>query len=340
MKSNKKTLVTGASGHLGANLVHRLLKQGEDVRVLLVSEHNNRALDGLPVEKFYGNLQDKESLTRAVKGCSHIFHAAAKVSTISGNAAHKQEIYNTNVLGTRYLLKSALDEGVQKVVVTGSFSAVGYDANNPSLPACEEKSFYPFRRMMPYEITKALMELEVMKKVTEGLDVSIAISCAIVGGHDYLPSRLGRTLCDYVHGKLRFYINGGFEFVTAEDIVSGHLLAMEKGVAGQRYIFSSEYKTIKEIVSIFSEVSGQSKLPLRLPSGIMLPLSEVISSYLSRFHPSFNQRFTPGAIRLLQKCRRADTTKAKDFLGYKPGLIKDAVHEAYEFHKSIGGIKK
>ena len=139
-------------------------------------------------------------------------------------------------------------------------------------------------------------------------------------------------MCDYTNGKLRAFVDGGFEFVAARDIVEGHVLCMQRGRAGEKYIFSSEFKTISDILDLYEEVSGIPRPRRRIPVRMMLVFAEVASFYLSRFHPSFPQRFTPGAIRLLQKRRHADTGKARRELGFEPTSIRAAVHEAYAFH--------
>src|SRR5689334_9589747 len=224
-----KILVTGGSGHLGANLVRRLLADGHDLRCLTQPGGDNTALDGLPVERVEGDLRDFEALRRAVQGMERIYHTAAKISTVKGG---EQEIFDINVLGTRKLLAAAREAGCGRVVVTGSFSACGH---YPDRPSTEADPFNPFENAMPYEKSKAGVEHEVLKACVEGQDVVIATSCAILGPHDYLPSRMGRTLIDFAHGKLAAYIPGGFEFVAARDIVEGHVLAMQKGRTGQKY---------------------------------------------------------------------------------------------------------
>ena len=192
--------------------------------------------------------------------------------------------------------------------------------------------FYPMERTMPYERSKSLVEQECWRAAATGQDVVVATCCAVVGGADFFPSRLGRTLCDYTNGKLRAYVDGGFEFVAARDIVEGHLLCMRHGRSGEKYIFSTEYKTISDILDLFEEVSGVPRPRRRMPTRLMLVFSEIASFYLSRVHPGFPQRFTPGAIRLLQKRRHADISKAKRELGYRPTGLRAAVHEAYAFH--------
>jgi nucleoside-diphosphate-sugar epimerase len=322
-----KILVTGASGHLGANLVCRLLKDGHRVRVLLREGSNNSAVDSLDVERVYGDLRDFPSVIAAVRECDRIYHCAALVSTLDGDAHFKREIYDCNVVGTSNILRAALDAGVAKVVVSGSFSAVGH---NPSHPSDESVPFYPFAQHLPYGFTKALIEHECLKAFADGLNVVVAISCAILGPNDFKPSRMGRTLLDFANGKLLAYIPGGFDFVSARDIVEGHILAMEKGRSGQKYIFSTQFLTVDELMEIFEEVTDQPRPKLRLPSAVMASLAQVADYLYPRFFPNVPRRFTSGAVRILRMHRRADISKAKNELEYHPTSIKEAIYEAYE----------
>jgi len=317
-------LVTGGSGHLGANLVRRLLDEGQAVRVLVRGDSDNRALDGLDVERAWGDLRDARATREAVRGCRRVYHCAAKVSS---GAGQPREIHDCNVLGTRHLLRAALDAGVDRIVVTGSVSAVGWV---PGRPCDESMPVDPFERLLPYARSKVAAEHECLKAAADGLDVVIATSCAIVGPNDFKPSRMGRVLLDFARGRLRAYIPGGFEFVAARDIVEGHRLAMDKGRAGQKYIFSTAFHTVDELMAIFERVTGRPRPRLRLPSGLMLALTEVVDAVARRVAPRAEPRFTPGAVRLLRSERRADVTKARSELGYRPTSVEDAVREAYE----------
>lgn len=325
-----KALVTGAAGHLGANLVHRLLADGQEVRVLLREGSNNEAMDGLPVETVMGDLRDPSAVRRAVDGCETVYHCAAHVSTLQGDRAHKRDIFESNVYGTRNLLRAAKECGVLRVAVTGSFGANGYDLDDPSLPADEERPFYPFNTHLPYAESKHMCEHEVLRAVVDGLDVVMCTSTAILGPHDYKPSRMGRTLCDYTHGKLRAYIPGGFEFVAARDICEGHILAMERGRTGHKYTFATEFLTLDDIMEIWEEVTGVPRPRLRLPPRMMYGLAHISSFVLTNFFPSAPQRFTPDAVRILRMQRRADITKARTELGFAPSDIRDAIREAYD----------
>lgn len=332
-------LVTGASGHLGANLVRRLLKDGHHIKVLLREGSNNSAVNSLNVERVYGDLRDFPSVIAAVRGCDRIYHCAALVSTIDGDAYFKRKIYDCNVLGTSNILHAALDTGVAKVVVSGSFSAIGH---NPSRPSDETLPFYPFAQHLPYGFTKALVEYECLKAFAEGLNVVVAVSCAIVGPNDFKPSRMGQTLLDFADGKLLAYIPGGFDFVAAKDIVKGHILAMEKGRSGQKYIFSTQFLTVDELMKIFEEVTNQSRPKLRLAGGLMAGIATIADFVYPRFFPDAPRRFTSGAVRILRMHRRADISKAKNELGYQPTSIQQAIHEAYEdfLNRNLIGLSK
>ena len=285
--------LTGSAGHVGANLVRRLLDEGVQVRVLLRHDDNNEGLEGLDVERVFGDIRDLDSIRQALEGCQGVYHVAAKISTIEGNRAHRREVFECNVVGTRNVLQAAREAEAGRVVVTGSFSAVGHDLDDPSAPSDESMPFFPMERTMPYERSKSLVEQECWRAAATGQEVIVATCCAVVGGADFLPSRLGRTLCDYTNGKLRAYIDGGFEFVAARDIVEGHLLCMRRGRSGEKYIFSSEYKTISEIVALYEEVSGVPRPRRKIPappdarvfgSGEFLPES-VPPGLSPAFHP-------------------------------------------------------
>lgn len=325
-------LVTGAGGHLGANLVRRLLEDGEEVRVLVRDRSNNRGVDGLPVERVSGDVRDWDAVLAAVRGCHRVYHCAARVSSAD---RHHREIYDTNVGGTRHILRAALAAGVERIVVTGSFSAVGHD---PARPSDETVPVNPFTQLMPYQRTKIAVEHECLKAVADGLDVVVATSCAILGPNDFLPSRMGKLLLDFANGRLRAYIPGGFEFVATRDITEGHLLAMAKGRTGHKYIFSTSFLTVDRLMDIYEGLAGRSRPRLRLPGPVMLGLAHATTAALKLVGSQVEPRFTPAAVHLLTMQRRADITKARAELGYQPGSIEDAIRAQYEFFRELGWI--
>ncbi len=335
-----KTLVTGAAGHVGANLVRELLARGEDVRVFVHPQHHNRGVEGLPVERIEGDLRDADAVARAVAGCVRVYHAGAKVSVTSPTPAQTQELWQINVLGTQNVMQAALRAGVARVCLTSSFSTVGYHADDPSRACAESLPFFPFIDWMPYSRTKVLAEVEAFKAIADGLDVVIAISTGVCGPHDYLPSRTGNVLRTFARGKFRAYIPGGYEAVTVDDLARGHILAMERGRTGQRYTISTRYVTMDEMLDLFAEVTGRPRHARALSPWLMAKVARAVSGAMTAFFPEVPQHLTPGAVLVLSMQRRADTTKAREELGFVPGDLATAVRDWYEFFVREGMISR
>lgn len=331
-------LVTGATGHLGANLVRRLLKDGDAVRVLLQPGASTEAVDGLDVERLVGDLRDPVAVARAVRDTARVFHTGAIVSTVTGNPKSREAIFETNVMGTKYVLDAALEHGVDRVVVTGSFSAVGYDPRDPTQASDEEMPFDPFHSPTPYSTSKAAAEQQCWQAAARGLDVRVAVSCGIVGPNDFVPSRLGGVLCAFSEGRIAAYVPGGFPFVAARDIAEGHVLTMNKGRSGERYIFASEYRTMDELMAMFETVTGRKRPPIRLPRPMMSAIAQAIDPFVTRFVPPERHRLTPAAIHILGLERRANIEKAKRELGYQPTTVLGAVQDAYDWFCARGKI--
>lgn len=326
-------LVTGAGGHLGANLLRRLVADGHRVRALVRTTRDQPSLSGLPVETLVGDLRDPALANSAVRGINRVFHCAAKVSTSYRNS---EELFECNVLATRNLLQAAQRAGVAKLVATGSFGAVGSHGDDASH---EDHPFDPLGLHTPYARTKAAMEHECLKAFADGLPVVIAVSTAILGPYDFKPSRMGQVLIRFAHGRLRAYVPGGVAFVAARDIVEGHVLAMEKGRPGQKYIFASEFMTFDRLMGLFSRVTGRP-VPGRLPQALMSAVSEVVERVMPYVRPDAEQLLSPAAIRILRSHRRADISKAKSELGFQPTSVEAAVHESYQWFVASGAIKR
>ena len=274
------------------------------------------------------------SLEAGLAGCDRLYHVAAYVSLRRGD---QQQVFDVNVTGTKNILAAAERAGVERTVFCSSFGAVGH--NPTGGPSDESHTVNPFETHLDYELSKAIAELEVHRAVHRGMDVRIVNPCGIVGAHDYKPSSVGQTILDFANRKMPAYVPGQFEFVAVKDVVAGHLLAMDKGRPGERYILSGGQYTLDQILDHLSALCGVKKPKLRIPVGVMLPMAYVSSFWLRTFAPARPPRFTPGTIRLLNGGKHADIAKARRELGFAPTPVLDAFTEAYEWFKSRGQIK-
>jgi hopanoid-associated sugar epimerase len=328
-----KTFVTGASGHVGANLVRELLRRGVEVKALVRGRSDNSALDGLDLEQVEGDLRDPASLERAARGCDRMYHLAANVSLRPGA---QREIFETNVEGTRHVLAAAERAGVERTVFCSSFGAVG---RREGAASDETVTVNPFETHLDYDLSKAIAEIEVLRAVARGQDVVIVNPCGVVGPHDYKPSSVGQTILDFANRKMPAYVAGEFEFVAVRDVVEGHLLAMEKGRRGERYILGGEHRSLDSILDHLSRLTGQPKPRVKLPVALMKPVAVVSSFVMRHFFPSVPPRFTPGTVKLLQTGKRADYTKARTELGYVATSVDEAFAESLEWFRRRGQIR-
>lgn len=327
------TLVTGASGHLGANLVRTLLDRGEQVRVLIRKGSNNTALDGLNVEYAYGDLRDEPSIINAVKNCDYVYHLAAFVSIRDGE---RDELYDVNVLGTRYLMQACRHADVKRVVHCSSFGAVG---NNPDGASNEKWAVSPYEMTTDYEISKTFAELEVYKEVVRGLQAVIVNPSGIVGPWDFKPSLLGKTIIEFAQGKMRASVPGGFDFTPVQDVVQGHLLAMEKGIIGERYLLTGEQHSLSETLGWLEEFTSVKKPKLVIPTFIMQKIAVVKDWIERKFFPHVYPRFNYHSIRLLNCGKYGTHTRAINELGLQPTPVKEAYRDSVLWFREHGYIE-
>ncbi|HEY3228882.1 MAG TPA: NAD-dependent epimerase/dehydratase family protein, partial [Roseiflexaceae bacterium] len=225
-----KVLVTGGTGFLGANLVAALLERGDAVRVLRRANSSLIALDGLPVEHVIGDILEPDAVARAVAGCDLVFHVAALASYWR---ARRDQVYRVNVEGTRIVMDACSRAGVPRVVHTSSVAAVGIPP--PGTVGDETTPFDALSATFAYADSKHRAEAEVQNAVARGLDVVIVNPASVFGAGDHYLNT-GRIVIEYGRGRIPVVPPGGMCVVDVDAVVRGHLLAAERGRAGERYI--------------------------------------------------------------------------------------------------------
>jgi len=263
-----KALVTGATGFVGGAVARALVRRGIDVRVIARGGSDLQNLQGLPHELVTGDLRDQASLRSALTGCSQLYHVAAHYALW---AKDPSIFYDVNVTGTKNLLEAARDVGTERIVYCSTIGAIGLP---PSGGLGTEETPVSLEQMAGhYKRSKYLAEQEVLKLAKAGLPVVIVNPSAPVGAADVKPTPTGQIVVDFMKGRMPAYIETGLNIVDVDDVAAGHLLAMEKGRTGERYILGGKNLMLREVLEILSRLSGVKAPTIKLPRLAILPLA-------------------------------------------------------------------
>jgi dihydroflavonol-4-reductase len=235
----KPTLVTGASGFVGWHVARLLTERGHRVRALVRASSTIPELD---VERVTGDLRDPDSLARAAAGCGLVFHVAADYRLWS---KHPEEMYQSNVDGTRNMLQAAQAASVEGVVYTSTVGCIGIP---PGGIGDENQPVSIDDMTGAYKRSKFVAEQVALEFARGGLPVVIVNPTAPMGDHDFKPTPTGQIVVDFLRGAMPAYIDTGLNVVNVRDVALGHLLACEKGRAGERYILGAANMTLGQIL--------------------------------------------------------------------------------------------
>ena len=328
------TLVTGATGFVGSAVVRRLLAAGRDVRVLARPGGDRRNLDGLAVEIVPGDLTDRTSLARALSGCTVLFHVAADYRLW---VPKPDAMYRANVGGTRDIMIEALSAGVERVVYTSSVATLGH-ADDGS-PVDEEAPSSLEDMIGHYKRSKFLAEAEVRRLVREqGLPAVIVNPSTPVGPGDVKPTPTGRVILDAASGRMPAYVDTGLNLVHVDDVADGHVLALERGRTGERYILGGTNLTLKEILDGIAAITGRPSPRIRLPHGAVLPVA-LLSEGWARMTGGAEPRVTLDGVRMARKPMYFTSAKARRELGYDPRPVAAALRDAVAWFRSHGYLR-
>jgi dihydroflavonol-4-reductase len=326
------TLVTGAAGFLGSHVARQLVARGDSVRVLMRPSSTNRAIADLSLEYVTGDLRDPASLDRAMKDVKRVFHVAADYRLW---ARRKQDIYDSNVGGTKNLLDAAKRAGVEQLIYTSTVAAIAVD--RPQHP--NEFTDAKLEEMVGhYKRSKWLAEKEALSAAKNGLPVIVAMPTTPVGPWDWKPTPTGKIILDFLNGKMPGYVETGLNFVGVEDCAAGHLLIAEKGRVGERYLLGGQNLTLKHMLDVLSKITGLPAPRLKIPHGLALGVayaSTVFSRLLGR---------EPGipveGVKIACHMMFVDCSRAQRELGFKAGPVAAALERAVRWYEANGYIAK
>src|SRR5436305_4083697 len=252
--------VTGATGFLGSHVARALIEHGADLRLLVRASSNTKNIADLKADLVTGDLRDPASLEKGVAGCDIVFNVDADYRLWVRDPA---EMYRANVEGTRAILEAARKSNVRRVVYTSSVATMGFMSNGQ--PADENSPVSLDNMIGPYKRSKFMAEQVATEAARAGQDVVIVNPSTPVGERDIKPTPTGRIVVDFLKKKFPAYVDTGLNLVDVKECARGHIAALEKGRAGERYILGGENLTLKQILDKLAAITGLSSPKLRVP---------------------------------------------------------------------------
>jgi dihydroflavonol-4-reductase len=323
------TLVTGATGFIGANVVRALLDAGASVRVLTRHGSDMRNLTSLPVEMAYGDVRDIASLRPALRGCDTLYHVAAYYSLWTPRPG---DMYATNVQGTTNLLQVALELGIQKVVYTSSVATIR--SPDDGSPGDETMHLAPEHAIGHYKRSKILAEQAALRFCQQGLPVVIVNPATPIGPWDIKPTPTGKIIVDFLQHKMPAYVDTGLNLVDVRDVARGHLLAAQHGKIGERYILGCRNMTLREILLLAAAVSGLTAPRWRVPYGLALTLGYVCEGCA---HLTGKPPLVPlTGVRMARHPMYFTAQKAVRELGLPQSPLEEAMRDAVHWFRTHG----
>lgn len=325
-----RVFITGATGFVGAHVARSYAAEGAVLRLLTRKSSRLDGLAGLDAETVVGDLRDPASLRSAIEGCDTLVHVAADYRLW---VRDPQEMYAANVDGTRELLKMAREVGVQRVVYTSSVATMGFKSDgtivNEETPVSLDDMIGHYKR------SKFLGEQEAIKAARAGQHVMILNPTTPIGPGDAKPTPTGRIIVDFLNKKFPAYVDTGLNLVDVGEVARMHVVALDRGMPGERYILGGENLTLKQILDRMSAITGLPSPTMKVPHAVAMGFAffdETITGKLRGKEP----RATVEAVRMGKKMMFASSARAERDLGFKVLPIYNALRAAIDWFVEHG----
>jgi dihydroflavonol-4-reductase len=325
-----KVFLTGSTGFVGSHVARAYAGQGAELRLLTRTTSSLAAIDGLPAEVVVGDLRQPESLRSAIRGCDALVHVAADYRLW---VRDPQEMYAANVDGTREMLRIAREEGVSKVVYTSSVATMGFKADGTIVN--EETSVALSDMIGHYKRSKFLGELEAIQAAKAGQHVMVLNPTTPIGPGDAKPTPTGRIIVDFLNKKFPAYVDTGLNLVDVTEVARMHVVALERGTPGERYILGGENLTLKQILDRMSAITGLPSPKMKVPHAVAMAFAffdETLTGKIRGKEP----RATVEAVRMGKKMMFASSKKAERDLGFQVLPVYPALRAAIDWFVAHG----
>ena len=331
--------VTGASGFIGANLVHELGARGHRVKALLRPGSDLRGLQGAAFERVEGDVSEPQKLREAMAGCDWCFHVAASYQLWLRDYA---PMYAANVEGTRNVIEAAAAAGCSRIVYTSTVGCIGLpkpSSNGEVVPTDESTPVSEAQMSNHYKRSKWQAEQVALGCAGKGLPVVIVNPSAPVGPRDVKPTPTGKVIVDFLNREMPGYLDTGLNYVHVRDVVVGHILAAEKGAVGERYILGNAEGnwTLKEAFGVLAEITGVPAPKFRVPYWVALTAAHVdeqIASFTGK-----PPKAPLAGVRMARYKMFFSPAKAIRELGMPQTAPREALNDAVKWFRNNGYVK-
>jgi dihydroflavonol-4-reductase len=325
-----KAFVTGATGFVGSHVARALAERGADLRLLVRSTSRTDNIADLRAEVAPGDLRDPASLKNAMTGCDFVFHVAADYRLW---VRDPEEMYRSNVEGTRAIIQAAQESGVHRVIYCSSVATMGFSSDGT---VADENSPVSLDDMVGhYKRSKFLAEQVALQAGRSGANVVVVNPTTPVGEADLKPTPTGRIIVDFLHKKFPAYVDTGLNLADVREVARGHVLAMERAVPGERYILGGEDLTLKQILDKLAAMTGLPSPTAKVPHAVAMGFA-VLDQFVTGTLRGKEPRATVDAVRMGRKKMFASSVKAERELGYRIVPVEDALRRAIAWFQSHG----
>jgi dihydroflavonol-4-reductase len=323
------TLVTGATGFVGSAVARALSARGHALRLLARAGSDRRNLAGLDAEIVTGDLTDPASLTRAAAGCRYVFHVAADYRLW---VPRPPDMLRANVDGSVAMVRAAAEAGAERIVYCSSVAALGQIGDgtpaDENLPA-DEADFVGIYKRSKFLAEKAVLAL--------GAPVVVVNPSTPVGPRDIKPTPTGKMVLDTAAGRMPAYIDTGLNIVHVDDVAEGHVLALEKGRIGERYILGGQDMLLKDLLVMVAGVVHRKPPSIRLPEPLLWPVAVAMEVFAAATHVP--PLVTRDHLKMARKKMFFTSAKAQAELGYTARPALQAVRDAVAWYRASGMLK-
>ncbi len=328
-----RTLVTGASGFVGGNVVRALLRHGYEVRALVRPSSDTRELEALGVARYGGDLRDPASVRRALAGCDAVLHVAAVYTLWT---RRPREVFETNVRGTRTLLTAATDMGLDRMVVCSSECTVAVPAGGIG----DESARVDLHELSgPYKRSKLMAERIALDLAAQGAPIVVVNPTTPVGLRDVKPTPTGQLVLDFLNGRMPAYVDTGLNLIDVEDVAEGHVAALECGRVGERYLLAHENLSLRAVLEKLAAITGLQAPRVRLPHWAALGAAyanDAVVRALGMGPP----RVPLDGVRASRHVRFVDGAKAVRELKLPQTPIDEALRKAVDWFVDAGYVRR